>query len=215
MTNERRPSPWPYFFITGLLALVPVLNNQYPAAFFPALSPDWIEVLSVFLGVAASVLGFSRFWAILRQRTYSRKLIQEAVENRHPAEKPDPNDVVAAGRYITRLTRHAEEDLKEIHPDFTLESLKRLERYLPQLMEEVEDGESAVIRLGIVGTYLGETLCRNRGYQWFFAPDPSLKQFVYLVSVLRKGDKTFDPFAAAADCLTGRVKMAQVLKDAA
>ena len=212
MTSTRIHSPTPYFILTALLGLVPVLNHKYPATFFPAVSPWWVEVVSVFGGVCAVVMGFSRGWAILNYRARSKNLILEAVENRHAVEKPEENDVVNAGRIVSRLVRNADKDLTEIKPDFTLDSLRRLQNYVSELMAEIDNEEDARIRLGVVGIYLGETLCRNLGWQWFFRADPSLNQFSYLASILRKQGKEIDPFAMASDLMMGKRKVIEILK---
>ncbi len=212
MQTAKLHSPVPYFLLTALMGLVPVLNNKYPASFFPALSPGLVELLSVALGVFAAVMGFMRLWNRLVQRDKARRLIRKAVENRHIPEKPDPNDVINAGRIISRLVRNADEDLREIVPDFTPVSLKRLQDYLPVLMTEIDREEEARIRMGVAGVYLGETLCRNNGWKWFFKSDPALKQFSYLISVLRKGDKEIDPFHWAAGAMTGQRRLTDILK---
>jgi hypothetical protein len=185
---------------------VPVLNNKYPTQFFPALSPWWIEVISLVLGVGAAFLGLSRGWDILRRRSSARQLIRQAVE-RHPAQDPNANDVANSGRLISRLVRNVDEDLMEIKPDFSEASLRRLGRYLPVLMGEIETEEDARIRLGVVGTYLGEAACRGFQWQWFFKADPALRQFSYLASVIRKAEREVDPYFWAADLLTGEKKM--------
>jgi hypothetical protein len=193
-----------------------VLNNNYPASFFSAVSPWWVEVVSVFGGVFVVAMGLSRTWAILNYRARSKSLVLETVEKRHVVEKPVENDVVNAGRIVSRLVRNADKDLTEINPDFTLDSLKRLQNYLSELMAEIDNEEDARIRLGVVGVYLGETLCRNLGWQWFFRADPSLTQFSYLASVLRRQGKEMDPFAQAADLMTvmtGKRRINEILKE--
>lgn len=197
-------SPYPYFFLAALLGLVPVLNNKYPSQYFPAVSPWWVEVLSVGGGVWAVTFGFSRLWAILQQRERARGLIRSVVENRHPVANPKIEEAANPKRIISRLVRNVDQDLFEVRPDFALGSLYRLQKYLPELMREIDNEEAARIRLGIVGTYWGETLCRTLGWQWHFRPDPSLKQFSYLTSILRKGGKELDPFAWSADLMLGR-----------
>lgn len=215
MTKTKPHSPWPFFLLSALCALVPVLNNKYPASFFPVIPPFAIEVVMTIGGIYGIVIALSRWWILLQRKTFAQKLIMEVTDQRQSPEKPDENDVVSAGRYISRLVRNADEDLKEIKPDFTLESLGRLQRYLPQLLSEVEDEQSARITLGIVGVYLGETLCRNRQWQWFFRPAPDLKQFIYLASEIRKEGKNFDPFAFSASVLIGECSIAEVLKEIA
>jgi hypothetical protein len=210
--NTKLHSPIPFFLLTALLGLVPVLNNKYPAYFFSALSPWLVEVLSVALGAAAAFGGFSRGWEILKRRSWARELVRQTAVERHAAQNLDANDVNNAGRLISRLVRNADEDLLEIKPDFSEASLKRLRRVLPALLDEIKTAEDARIRVGVVGTYLGETACRNRQWQWFFKSDPALRQFSYLASVLRRAEGELDPFAWAADLMTGQRKTADWLE---
>lgn len=208
-----RLSPIPYFFLVGLFALVPVLNNLYPGSFFPAVPPFLIELVSVFLGIGAAALGFGRVWTLLRHREKSRSLILQVAQGRDPAQASEENDIVQSGRSISRLVRNSDEDLREIGPDFSLDSLRRLQKLLPLLVREVEREEDARVRLGVVGTYLGETLCRKCGWKWFFRADPALRQFSYLASIVQREGKELDPYAWAADLLTGRRKIADLLKE--
>lgn len=212
MTGTKLHSPWPYFLLTALLGLVPVLNNKYPTQFFPVLPAFWVEIISVFSGVAAAFLGLSRFWDILQRRSVARELVRQAVSERQSVQNMEINDINNAGRLVSRLVRNADEDLLEIKPDFSETSLKRLQRYLPSLIDEIENEEDARIRIGIVGVYLGETACRNHQWQWFFKADPSLRQFSYLVSALRKADRELDPFAWAGELLRKERKMGDWLK---
>lgn len=214
MTQSKLHPPWPWFLLTALLGLVPVLNNMHPALFFPAL-PSWgVEVASVFAGIYCAMMGFLRGWGLLQQRAQARALVKAAIESRHPSDL-DPNEVSNAGRFISRMVRHCEQDLREIRPDFTPDSLKRLQAYLPELLLEIGNEENALILVGVVGTYLGETLCRNSKWKWFFQADPAMNQFSYLSSVLRNPQEArLDPYAWAADLLTGRRKMHQLLKEA-
>src|SRR5258708_7098200 len=185
LTNTRLHSPWPYFLLTALLALVPVLNNKYPTLFFPVLSPFWVEVFSVFGGVFTATLAFIRGWARLQKRARAKILVREVGQNRKPTDSLSENDAAHSGRLISRLVRNADEDLLEIRPDFSTSSLSRLYRYLPALMDEIENEEDARIRLGVVGTYLGETACRLFHWQWFFKAVTTLLQFGYLASFVR------------------------------
>lgn len=203
-------SPVPYFLLTALWALVPVLNNKYPALFFPALSPGLVELLSVALGAAAAYLGFSRGWDLLHHQARARQLLRQAAEKRNPQARADDNETNAAGRFISRLVRNADEDLKEIQPDFSEHSLKRLDRTLPALLREVENEEDARIRLGIVGAYLGETACRNFNWQWRFKADPDLGRFGYLISSLGREGKETDPFSLAAQWMLGARNLKEI-----
>lgn len=210
--HRKLHSPIPYFLLTALLGLVPVLNNKYPTRFFPALSPDLVSVLCVVLGVAAAYLGFSRGWDRLQHQARARKLLRQAAEQRDGQASADENDVSAAGRFISRLVRNADEDLSEIKPDFSEHSLRRLDRYLPALLGEIENEEDARIRLGIVGVYLGETACRNYHWQWHFKADPALGRFGYLVSALRREGKETDPFFLAAEWMLGNLNLKELLE---
>ncbi len=211
MSNSKLHPPVPYFFLTALCGLIPVLNNKYPSAFFPSVSPGLVELLAVGGGIAAAALGFARLWARLVQREGAVDFVRKAVENRKSSPEQDQNEVVNAGRIISRLVRNADEDLREMNPDFTLDSLRRLQKVLPELLAEIETQEDALIRTGVVGIYLGEVLCRQSGWQWFFRADASLKQFSYMASVIRKGSGELDPFAWAGDLLTGKRKVSELL----
>ena len=210
--HRKLHSPVPYLLLTALWALVPVLNNKYPSLFFPALSPGTVEILSVALGVAAACLGFSRGWDRLQHQALARRLLGEAAKERNARSSADDNEVNAAGRFISRLVRNADEDLLETKPDFSETSLRRLGRYLPRLLGEIETAEDARIRLGIVGAYLGETACRHLKWQWHFKADPALGRFGFLISVLRRDGKEMDPFLLAAEWMLGKRHWRQLLE---
>src|SRR5690242_18898382 len=156
MANKLH-SAWPYFLLAALLGLAPVLNNKYPASFYPAAPSGLVDLICVILGVFAASLGFSRAWNRLQHTASAKTLLGQVAEKRRPLESADPNEVSQSGRIISRLVRNVGEDLKEIGPDFTWDSLKRLQGAFDLLLEEIEDEEDALIRLGVVGTYLGET----------------------------------------------------------
>jgi hypothetical protein len=206
-------SPKPYFVLAALFSLIPVLNNKYPNSFFPLVSAGWIEIITTLAGVYAAFKALGYWWAILQFRSEAKAWILQVVQNRQVPETSDHNDVVNAGRYITRLVRNVDEDLREIKPDFTLDSLNRLGCYLPELLMEVDDEESGRIRLGIVGVYIGETLCRAKGWEWFFKSDPSLKQFSFLPSVIHKNGKTIDPFEIASKAFSEKKSLMALLGD--
>jgi len=206
-------SPKPYFVLAALFSLIPVLNNKYPTLFFPSVPAGWVEIVTTIAGVYAVFKALGCWWEILQVRTAAKAWVLEAARNRKVPENPDHNDIVNAGRYVTRLVRNADQDLSEINPDFSMESLKRLEHYLPTLLMEVEDEDSGRIRLGIVGAYVGETLCRTHGWEWFFKADPALKQFSFLPSVVQKKGKAIDPFEASAKALTEKKSLLKLLGD--
>lgn len=212
MISKKLHSSWPWFLLTALLGLIPVLNNKYPASFFPAVPAGAIELITVFGGALTAAMGFARAWAILQRRSRARMFLQDV--GVVPAKEPSENDLANSGRFISRLVRNAESDLAEIKPDFTVGSLRRLSRFLPVLLEEIQSEEDARVRLGVVGVYLGETACRQLGWQWEFRTDPASKQFTYLASRLRKGDRTLEVFGPARGLMMGTVKMAAFLGDA-
>jgi len=213
LTSEKLHSPYPWFVLVALLALAPVLNNMYPVSFFPALPSFVVELVCVFAGSGAAAMGFLRVWNRLQSRSRTRALVRQAAEWRNASDPQEESEVANAGRSISRLARNADEDLREIGPDFSMASLARLPQLLPVLMEEVGNEADARIRLGVVGTYLGETLCRNQGYQWHFRADPSLRQFSYLCSIVKKEGRGLDPYAWASDLLTGRKKISDFMKE--
>ncbi len=211
MKSKILYSAKPYFILAALFSLIPVLNNKYPALFFPAVPEGWVTLIATGGGIYAVFKGLSYVWAVIQARDEAKAWVLQVVESRKTVENPDPNDVINAGRSVTRLVRNADEDLREIGPDFSWESLGRLERYLPELLMEVDDEEKARIRLGIVGIYIGETLCRSRGWEWFFKPDASLKQFLFLPSVIRKNGKAIDPFETASKAFTEKKYLTRLL----
>lgn len=201
----------PYFVLAALFSLVPVLNNKYPLLFFPDMPEGWVTLITTGAGIYAAFKGLSCAWAVMQVRAEAKAWILQAVQSRKAVENPDPNDVINAGRSVTRLVRNADEDLREIKPDFSLESLTRLERYLPELLMEVESEEKAKIRLGIVGVYIGETFCRSKGWEWFFKPDTALKQFIFLPSEIRKNGKVIDPFEIASRAFVEKIPLTRLL----
>jgi hypothetical protein len=211
---KKKPlySPTPFFALTALFSLVPVLNNKYPGAFFPAVGSDWVEIVSTLAGVYGAFLGMNRLWTILQVRAAARVWVKQLNITRLQGISQDENNVVNAGRSISRLVRNADSDLREIYPDFTWNSLKRLQGYLPTLLLEIQSEESAAIRLGIVGTYVGETLCRTQGWQWGFRSNPDLKQFAFLPSMVQKNGKQIDPFNLAAQAMAEKVPLLKFLE---
>lgn len=211
MKNKILYSSKPYFVLAALFSLIPVLNNKYPALFFPVVPDGWVTILATGGGIYVVFKGLSYIWAVMQARAEAKAWISQVIESRKVIENPDPNDVINAGRSVTRLVRNVDEDLREIGPDFSWESLKRLERYLPELLMEVDDEENAKIRLGIVGVYIGETLCRSKGWEWFFKPDTSLKQFIFLPSEIRKNGKVIDPFETASKAFAEKIPLTRLL----
>jgi uncharacterized membrane protein YeaQ/YmgE (transglycosylase-associated protein family) len=117
-----------------------------------------------------------------------------------------------AGRTLGRVVRNADEDLREMAPDFTAASLGRLPGFLPELLDEIKTETDAAIRLGIVGAYLGETACRLWGWQWNFRADTQLRQFEYLASVLERKGARVDPFGLAGELFSGTLKPKELIQ---
>lgn len=214
MTPTKLHSSKPWFFLTALLALVPVLNNKYPGAFFPAIPPGLIELLTVFGGALAAAMGFTRAWAIAQRRGKAKALLGSVLEGIRADEKVEENDLGQSGRLITRLVRNVEVDLEEMKPDLTLRSWPRLWGVIPELLSEIADEEAARIRLGIVGVYMGETLCREKGWQWDFRAQPSQRQFTYLASRLTRGGRTLEIFQWAGKIMMGQVDRKDLVREA-
>jgi hypothetical protein len=208
----KRVLPWG---VLSFLSVICVLSHGVcPRFFFPAFDSRWVLNLGIGAMVVFAGLTFQRNRALNRRRRKASDLIRSLVEKRRPLENPSENDVILAGRVVSRLVRNADEDLREIDVDFSMASLVRLNCYIPLLLDEIESEEDAFIRWGVVGTYLGETLCRQLGWNWFFKPDPALRQFSYVSSVLRRGEKELDPFGWAADLFERREKLEELVEKA-
>ncbi|HET9870137.1 MAG TPA: hypothetical protein VFR02_06565 [bacterium] len=215
MDGERLRAVAPFAALSLWWALGPVARVLEPGWFFPAWS-----AAAVWGTGAAGALGFG--WLAWRnqarlagRRRKAASLLRALAARRRPAADPGENDVILAGRVVSRLVRNADEDLREIGPDFSPASLDRLRRYLPQLLDEVGTEEEGWIRLGVVGTYLGETLCRGGRWRWFFRPDPTLRQFSYTPSLLRRDDgRELDPYGWAAELFGGGKGLEEFWKEA-
>jgi len=212
LTVPKLHPPWPWFALTGVFALVPVLNNMYPTAFYPALPRFVVELISVFVGSGVAAMGFLRTWNRLQRASRAKALVLQVADWRALGAPQEENEVATSGRSIARLVGNVDEDLREIGPDFTLASLERLPKLLPVLLSEVGTEDEARVRLGVVGSYLGETLCRTQGFRWVFRADPALRRFNYLVSIVQKEGKELDPFLGAADLLVGRKKISDFMR---
>jgi hypothetical protein len=214
MDSQKTKSVLPWGILSFLFALAVLSHGICPRFFFPAFDGDWVLRLGALGLVAFGTLAFRKNQVINRRRHEASRLIRSLAEKRSPQEAPTENDVILAGRVVSRLTRNADEDLREIDPDFSLASLERLVRYLPLLLDEVRSEEDALIRWGVVGTYMGETLCRQTGWNWFFKPDPALRQFSFLSSVLRRGPgRELDPYAWAVDLFDHRRELSGLLEE--
>ena len=204
----RLHTPLPFFLLAVLFGLSPILRVFFPQDFFPAVPSVWMGIGAFPLFALSGYLAFARLGKIYRRRDRAQNLIQNAIQSRSFSTSPSDNDLAIADRTISRLAGHADVDLSEINPEFSLNSLLRLEPCLGALLEEIETPEDALIRLGVVGAYLGETACRFSKWTWYFKSDPGLKQFGFLCSIIKnqKGDE-LDPYAWAADLLVGRKKV--------
>lgn len=203
----------PFFILSILLVAGGILRGLYPNLFFPAAPRMGVLGAALLGGLLSGTVAYRRWSSTSRQRKNAIGLVQQIITSRKPTDQPIENDLANAERTISRLVRNADEDLKEINPDFTLESLLGLPAQLPVILGKIIKREDALIRLGVVGTYLGETACRCLGWVWQFRFDPSLERFGFLASVLRRGDMGLDPYALGADLLTGRKKIQGVIKE--
>lgn len=211
--NKKLHSARPWFFLTALLALAPVLHNKYPNSFFPAIPSGVVDLMAVFGGAWVAAVGFARAWALAQRRSRAKTLLESVAKDMTADEKAGENDLGQSGRLITRLVRNTEVDLAEMKPDLSLGSLSRLKAVVPALLDEIGNEEDARIRLGILGVYIGETLCRTKGWQWDFKARPSLRQFTYQASRLVKDGTTLDVFQKASELMTGRLSWGAFLKE--
>ena len=143
------------------VSLMALAGTQFfPSVFFPAL-PDWAAGLTWDLVALACI---TRVWflykATWKRRTTARLIIEKSIHDRNPQRCLTGSSADTAQRTLSRVIRNSDEDLREIIPDFTAASLHRLSGFLPKLLDEIQNETDARIRLGVVGTYLGETACR-------------------------------------------------------
>lgn len=206
-------SPAPFFLLCAIFGGTGFLNGRYPGFFFPAVPLGWVWGISVLGGLLCGGEALRRWAVRLKRLANARALVRKVGEERRPPEGGLESEAANAGRLISRLTRNAEEDLREIGPDFSVASLRRLYRYLPDLLFEIGNEEEARIRLGIVGTYVGETACRNFKWRWFFKADPALRQFNYMVSVIQRQGRETDPYALAQGLMAAGRNIGGVLKE--
>ncbi|HVM33014.1 MAG TPA: hypothetical protein VMU88_07755, partial [bacterium] len=197
-----------------LWALAALLNRLAPRLFFPDFTPQEVAALSGAGTLLFGAWAWGKARALRARRREACRRIEAILQKRNPPAQADENEVMLAGRVVARLARNADEDLREIDADFSPESLGRLDAWLPLLLDEIQTEEDALIRLGVVGTYLGEVLCRHRGWRWFFKPDPALRQFSYLPSLLRRGERQLDPYAWAGELFRRRKRAAALLGEA-
>ncbi len=213
MKSGKLHSSWPYFFLVALLGLIPVLNNKYPAQYFPGLSPWWIEVFSTFAGISAATIGFMRLWARSRKKARAGNLVLEAVGSRHPAENPSENDVDGAGRLVSRLVRNVDEDLREIVPDF------------PRIRSGAWADSCRSCWRKSSGRKTPSSAWEWRGFTWGRPPAgmtngsgastpirPCASSAIY-PPASKKREKLLDPFLWAADLMAGKGRMSEFIKE--
>lgn len=202
------------FFGAALYLLVSaLLNTLWPDLFFSKASVPW-----VWAGAGTGSLILTTLASHLRrlrqaQRKAGRENIETAEQNRPAVENPTREQRAASAKLLERLIAHAGEDLKEIRPDFTLASLRRLEKNLPVLLEESADPLDARILLGIVGVYLGETLRAAYKGEWILGAAPSLGRFTYQACRLRFSKKEWDPFFAARRWFANEVRWRDLVEE--
>lgn len=202
------------FFGAALYLLVTaLLNTVWPELFFSKVSVPWVWGVA---GIGSLIL-ISLASCLRRLREARRRAGRaniEAAERHRPAvENPGPQQRAASAKLLERLIGHAGEDLKEIRPDFTLASLRRLEKSLPALLEESADPLDARILLGIVGVYLGETLRAAYKGEWRLGAAPSLGRFTYQACRLRFSGKEWDPFFAARRWFASEVRWRDLVEE--
>ncbi len=202
-----------FLVLSVLLLASGLLRILFPNQFFPMVPLTGVIGSAVFGSVLFGMVAFRRWYFLFQKRKKALLLIKEIISGRKAANQPLENDLANAERTISRLVRNADEDLKEINPDFKEDSLPRLSSQIPILLDEIGNREDALIRLGVLGTYLGETACRSFKWAWKFQYDPLLGRFAFLASVLGKGERVLDPYALGADILTGSIKTRDLQKE--
>ncbi len=200
------PLSFSYLMVVLLSALGMGGHFFYPALFFPAFANWAVDLFFVLLGGCACFRILARTRAASRDRRRALEWMNQALLKRDEVNAKEGPAAATAERTLCRLISNSDMDLREIRPDYSEESLLRLQAFMPELLEEINSGTDAMIRLGVAGSYLGETACRNWGWKWKFRSEPSLKQFEYLVSSLDRAGEQVDPFRLALNLFTGLSK---------
>jgi hypothetical protein len=206
LSARANPSPTPYLALAGVCLAALAGTQFFPSVFFPGL-PLWVSGLIWDLAALACA---TRVWFLDKEtgkrRSAAMLLLELSIRDRDSQSCLTGPSADTAQRTLGRVIRNADEDLREINPDFTAASLRRLSGFLPRLLDEIQTETDAKIRLGVVGAYLGETACRLWDWQWNFRSDPALKQFNYLASTLERKGAQADPFGLALEFFSCRLK---------
>jgi hypothetical protein len=206
LNRKLFPLPAAYYFLSVLCLAAPAGQKLFPSMVFPAFAPPVVSLAGMVSALGFALRGLTLGRAMFRKRREARSLVRKALQERNPSGYLTGPAADGAGRTLSRVLRNADEDLREINPDFSLESLFRLVGLLPLLLDEIRNEKEAKIRLGVVGAYLGETAGRLWGWQWKFQSDPALRQFEFLASVLEQGEDRVDPFELAGELFEGNLK---------
>lgn len=212
MNRNAIPSPIPYIALAGVCAGALAGSQFFPDFFFPAFGSWVIGLFWDLAALGAAWRAWGLYQALWKGRAEAIARIEFLLRNRNSQKIQMGSSADTAGRTLSRVIRNADEDLKEINPDFTLDSLIRLSGFLPNLLDEIQSETDAKIRLGVVGAYLGETACRLWGWQWKFQSETSLRQFEYLVSILEKGKDRVDPFELAGELFSNKLKSGDLIQ---
>jgi hypothetical protein len=204
--THNHPSPIPYLALSGVCLAAMAGDQLFTFFFFPAFAP-WVaglalDLLALFSALRAWVL----YQALWKRRTDALNLVEKILRGRDAKTFKTGPSADTAQRTLSRVIRNADEDLREIAPDYSEVSLSRLADFLPKLLDEMNTETDAMIRLGVAGAYIGETACRLWKWEWKFQADPSLRQFEYLASVLERQGASIDPFELAQQCFSGKMK---------
>ncbi len=204
--TPSHPSPTPYLALSGLCLAAMAGNQLFPLFFFPAFAP-WVSGLALdLLALSSALRAWVLYQALWKRRATALGLVEKILQGRDPKTFRTGSSADTAQRTLSRVIRNADEDLREISPDYSAASLSRLADFLPKLLDEMNTETDAMIRLGVAGAYIGETACRLWEWEWKFQADPSLRQFEYLASILDRQGISVDPFELAQKCYSGKMK---------
>lgn len=212
MTGKASSSPTPYLILAGICLAAPVGNRFFPDFFYPAFAPWGLALVGGLVGIAAISRAWFLYRGIRKKRMGAIVIMKKILQDRDSKTLLIGSFADRAGRTLGRVVRNADEDLREMRPDFTAASLGRLSGFLPELLDETKTETDAAIRLGIVGAYLGETACRLWGWQWNFRADTQLRQFEYLASVLERKGVLVDPFGLAEKLFSGTLNSKELIQ---
>jgi hypothetical protein len=196
--------------------LLGIANQARPYVFFFGIAPVWIWGIAILGFGIFGFIGARSIYVSHSQHVQALNLVERTLKDRQSDPHIFDEEKSKIERSISRLSRNMEANLFEIHPDFSLRSIDRLKKVIPAFLNEIQTEFDAKIRIGILGVYIGETLCRNLKLRWKFQSDSQDAVFPFLSSIIGSETDPCDPFQLARiflmDFKEGRKQVKDYLK---